>query len=186
VNLCAASVPLCDQGSYKIKTFLHEGSDFQIQFWRCTVKRIKRWLRSRTGLAVVASLLVLVALLAVVGFKLGWWSLAGRSLTGTAGGGVEVRLTSYTGAGEHGRAVLRWQTGTERNCQGFHLYRAQSGTNAFVQVNSSLIAGKPPAGGSYRYNDMTAVAGATYDYRLLAVGPQGQQVQLGSVTVAIP
>lgn len=150
------------------------------------MKRIKRWLKSRTGLVVVISLLVVVALLTIVGSQLGWWSLAAGYLTGTAGGGPEVGLRSFTATGESGRAVLKWQTTAERNCQGFHLYRAESGTNAFVQVNSSVIAGKPPAGGTYRFNDMTVGAGTTYDYRLVAVGQQGQQVTLSTVTAEIP
>ncbi len=152
------------------------------------MKRIKHWLRSKTGLAVVVSLLVLVALLAVAGSQLGWWSLAARSLTGTAGGGPDVKLLSFTATGEHGRAVLKWKTGKETNCQGFHIFRAESGTESFVKVTSSLIAGKPPSGGTYSpFNDMTVVAGTTYDYNLVAVGPQGQQVVLGSVDeVEIP
>lgn len=150
------------------------------------MKRIKRWLRSRTGLVVVISLLVIVALLTIVGSQLGWWSLAMDYLTGTAGGGVDVTVRSFTATGESGRAVLRWQTTAERNCRGFHLYRAVSGTTSFVQVNSSLIAGKPPTGGTYRFNDMTVQASTTYEYRLLAVGQQGQQVVLTTVTVEIP
>ncbi len=158
----------------------------QIEYWRCVVKKIKRWLRSRTGVAVVISFLVIVVLLAVAGSILGWWSLPTQQMTGTAGGGPEVTLVSFSAAGERGRAVLRWKTRAERNCQGFHLYRAESGTSSFVQINSSMIAGKPPAGGSYRFNDMTVVAGSTYDYRLFAVGQPGQQVLLQSVTAEIP
>jgi len=150
------------------------------------MKKVGRWLRSKTGLTVVFSLLVIIALLAIVGSRLGWWSLAADRLTGTAGGGPIVTLNSFTAVGERGRAVLRWQTGSESNCRGFHLYRAASGTTSFVQVNANLIPGKPPAGGSYRYNDLSVTAGATYDYRLIAVGQQGQQVTLQTVTAAIP
>lgn len=149
------------------------------------MKRIERWLKSKTGLAVVISLLVLIALLTVVGSRLGWWSLGEGSLAGTAGGGPDVRLISFTAVGESGRAVLKWQTGTERNSRGFHLYRAESGTTAFVQVNGSLIAGKP-AGGSYRFNDMTVGAGMSYDYRLAVEGLQGQQMTLSTVAVEMP
>lgn len=150
------------------------------------MKSIKRWLGSKTGLAVVISILIVVALFFVVGSRLGWWSMTGDNLAGTVGGGPEVTLVSFTVAGESGRAVLRWQTGAERNCQGFHLYRAESGTTSFVQVNANLILGKPPAGGSYRFNDMTVAPGTNYDYRLLAVGPQGQQIVLQTVGVEIP
>jgi len=134
---------------------------------------------------VVTSLLVIMALFIIAGSALGWWSLATSYLTGTAGG-IQVNLVSFTATGEHGRAVLRWKTNVERNCQGFHLYRAVSGTNSFVQVNSSLIPGKPPAGGAYRFNDMTVTASTAYDYKLIAVGQQGQQVALKSVAVQIP
>ena len=135
---------------------------------------------------VVISLLVIVALLTIVGSQLGWWSLAMDYLTGTAGGGVDVTVRSFTATGESGRAVLRWQTTAERNCRGFHLYRAESGTTSFVKVNGSLIAGKPPAGGSYRFNDLTVTADTAYDYRLLAEGQQGQQVVLTTATAEIP
>ncbi|MBN1890316.1 MAG: hypothetical protein JW850_20145 [Thermoflexales bacterium] len=147
------------------------------------MKRIERWLRSGTGLAVVGSLLVAVTLLTVAGFQLGWWSLAASSLGGTAGGGtgLDVTLKSFTAKVDRGRPVLRWEIQSERNLKGFHVYRAESGTNAFVQVNSNLIT-KP----QYDFRDMTAEAGFTYDYYLLAVGLQGGQVQLKTVTVEIP
>ena len=109
-----------------------------------------------------------------------------RQMTGTVGGGPQVTLVSFTATGERVRAVLRWQTSAERNCQGFHLYRAESGTDAFVQINSSLVPGKSPAGGSYRFNDMTVQPSSTYDYRLFAVGLQGQLVLLQSVTAETP
>lgn len=150
------------------------------------MKKVTRWLRSKTGLVVMISFVVLIMLLAVAGSILGWWSLPTQQMTGTAGGGPEVTLDSFTAAGERGRAVLRWQTSAERNCQGFYLYRAVSGTDAFVQINSSVIPGKPPAGGSYRFNEMTITAGSTYDYRLFAVGQQGQLVLLRTVTVELP
>jgi hypothetical protein len=154
------------------------------------VKRIKRWLRSGTGLAVMASLLVVVTLLTVAGFKLGWWSLAAPYLGGTAGGAtMEVKLRSFTAKVDRGRTVLRWETQIERNIQGFHVYRAESGTSAFVQVNSNLIASKPPSAGggaAYDFRDMTVEAGMTYDYYLLAVGWQGGQLKLETVTVEIP
>lgn len=150
------------------------------------MKKVTRWLRSKTGLVVMISFVVLIMLLAVAGSILGWWSLSTQQMTGTAGGGPEVTLGSFTAAGERGRAVLRWRTSAERNCQGFHLYRAESGTSSFVQINSNVIAGKPPAGGSYRFNDLTVVAGSAYDYRLFAVGQQGQLVLLQTITAEIP
>ena len=139
------------------------------------MKRVTRWLRSRTGLIVMVSLLVAVALFTLVGLKLGWWSLTARYMTGTVGGGVEVELLSYTALAERGRNVIKWKTGIERNCQGFHLYRAKSGTNNLVQVNSAMIPGHPPAGSTYRFDDIAVTPGVTYDYHLVGVGLKGEQ-----------
>ena len=154
------------------------------------MKRIRYWLGSRTGLAVMVSLLVVVALLTIVGSKLGWWSLAARYLSGTTlATAPSVKLLSFTATGERGRTVLEWETKTELNNRGFHVYRAKSGTNSLVQVNSNLIPTQRSgtAGGArYRFDDVTVTRGDTYDYYLHAVGSRDEQVVLGSVTVKSP
>ena len=153
------------------------------------MKKIERWLRSKTGLAAMASLLVAVALFVIAGFKLGWWPPV-SSLGGTAiGPNSEVVVRSFTAEGQRDQAKLSWETKGERNIQGFYVYRAPSGTESFVQVNNNLIRAKAPSPTvetTYKFDDTDVESGDTYDYRLLAVGRNGEQVQVGVVTVAIP
>jgi hypothetical protein len=157
------------------------------------LKKLTRWLKSRAGLAVMAGSLLVILLLTAAGFGLGWWRLASRYLRGTAGGEgdtvLEIELFSFTAVGEQGQVVLSWETGGERNSQGFYLYRAENGTESFVPVNSEPIPSQPPgtaAGATYTFADTAVTAGMTYTYQLKAVGLQAEQVLLGSIMVEAP
>lgn len=136
-------------------------------------------------MAVIGSLLVIVVLVAMAGFALGWWPPV-RSLSGTAGGSG-VTVLSFTAEGKLGVAKLDWETEGESDIQGFHLYRTKSGTGSRVPVNSSLIKASGRGGGaSYHFEDVTAERKTTYKYDLVAVGKRGEQVVLESVEVKTP
>ncbi len=87
-----------------------------------------------------------------------------------------------------GRVTVRWETASEADTLGFNLYRADAG-GAWTQVNAAMIASQAPgspSGYSYRYDDATAARGATYRYRLAAVGMDGGETPLDAVSVTTP
>jgi hypothetical protein len=87
--------------------------------------------------------------------------------------------------------VVNWTTKSEVNTAGFNLYRAESASGPFVQVNRELIpaANDPIAGASYVFTDTNVVAGVTYYYQLEDVDLNGTRTRyekLISVTATAP
>ncbi len=104
------------------------------------------------------------------------------------GGVLPVRLASLAAVAAPGRVTVRWETASEADTLGFNLYRADAG-GAWTQVNAAMIASQAPgspSGYSYRYDDATAARGATYRYRLAAVGMDGGETPLDAVSVTTP
>lgn len=93
--------------------------------------------------------------------------------------------------------VIEWQTETERNIAGFHIYRGEAESGTFERINEQLIParGSSIAGDTYTFVDENVEAGTTYTYRLVDVEldntTQEQQVfqhhvpQPGQWTVAL-
>jgi hypothetical protein len=115
----------------------------------------------------------------------------------TAGGGDQtvnfspqavtaVDLASFT-AEPQGRAVLlAWETASEVDNLGFHLYRAMSPEGPRTQLDDRLIPGQmpgSPAGAAYTFLDQTAVPGLTYYYWLEDVDVYGVGTLHGPVSV---
>lgn len=63
---------------------------------------------------------------------------------------------------------VEWQTATEVDTAGFHVYRASSEDGPFSRINEQLIPGEGSAisGASYTFIDENVDAGQTYCYRL--------------------
>ncbi len=63
---------------------------------------------------------------------------------------------------------VEWETATELDTAGFHLYRSQSPDDGFVRINKSLIPseGDASSGASYTYTDKQVTSGQIYYYVL--------------------
>jgi hypothetical protein len=82
--------------------------------------------------------------------------------------------------------VLSWETASEVGTAGFNVYRADSGTEQFVQVNNNLIPaqGDEMLGAAYRYEDHTVSPTKRYSYRIEEVEWDGAR-QLYPETVMV-
>jgi hypothetical protein len=102
-----------------------------------------------------------------------------------------VSLASFTASLETATSViLRWETLTEVDTVGFHLYRARVGDAVPVRINGSLIASRTPpgslSGAAYEFADDRVEAGVTYDYWLEEVDVYGQGTRYGPVQLRVP
>lgn len=109
---------------------------------------------------------------------LGYW--AGEDSDPTA-----VIVVSFTATAQNGVIVLAWETASEIDILGFHLYRSESGKpGTYVQLNEGLIPSQAPGspvGAHYEWVDDSAVPGQSYLYLLEAVDIYGQVTQYGPV-----
>lgn len=94
-----------------------------------------------------------------------------------------VELVTFTARGRDGSVELAWETGSELNNLGFHLYRATAAGGPYERVTESLIPGlgSSPAGARYRYLDVDLTNGATYFYELEDVETTGGSERHGPV-----
>jgi hypothetical protein len=105
------------------------------------------------------------------------------------GGGrpVAVTLASFSAtATEDGAVLLQWETASEVDLLGFHLYRAGAVNGPQVRLNDSLIPAQAlgsVVGAVYAWRDEEVAAGATYYYWLEQVDLYGVAAQHGPVSV---
>lgn len=64
--------------------------------------------------------------------------------------------------------IIHWSTETEFETAGFNIYRSDSSTGTFTQVNAQLIPAQANAasGANYTWEDTTAENGKVYYYQL--------------------
>ena len=98
-----------------------------------------------------------------------------------------VELVSFTAVGLDGAVELQWETGSEIDNLGFHLYRSLSEEGPYERITASLIPGlgSSPEGARYGYRDVGLVNGVAYFYRLEDVETTGKTELHGPVT-AVP
>jgi hypothetical protein len=89
-----------------------------------------------------------------------------------------------------GNAIhLEWETATELNSLGFHLYRGQSRAGDRQRLNNTLIPAQNagvPTGSIYSWQDQDVDAGTTYYYWLEDVDARGESRLHGPVESALP
>ncbi|MCX6032064.1 MAG: LamG domain-containing protein [Chloroflexi bacterium] len=103
-----------------------------------------------------------------------------------SGSPLAVRLAAFTAAPGGGGVRLTWETVSELDNLGFHLYRVAEGGDVWLRLDAALIPSQAPgAAGGYVYTwlDRGAQRGTTYRYRLEAVGLSGQAQRLDETTV---
>ena len=97
-----------------------------------------------------------------------------------------VTLTSFTAHGRDSAVELSWETASELNNLGFHLYRAASESGPYERVTASVIPGlgSSPSGARYRYVDSGLVNGTAYFYKLEDIETTGKTELHGPVFAA--
>ncbi len=95
-----------------------------------------------------------------------------------------IKLVSFEAIPSLHKIILTWKTATETDNAGFHLWRAEAGTENYVQITESLIPGEGTdiSGASYEYTDADVTAGKSYSYKLEDIDLNGTSTFHGPVT----
>ncbi|NQU41231.1 MAG: DUF11 domain-containing protein [Lentisphaerae bacterium] len=98
---------------------------------------------------------------------------------------TQVLISDFEVTMENGHAVVTWQTDSEFKTLGFHLYRYDATTQAYQQLNTALLPGllTEPQGGTYRFIDLGALAGAPLLYRIDEIELDGRRRGYGPFSV---
>jgi hypothetical protein len=99
------------------------------------------------------------------------------------GAPTAVELISFAARGLDGAVELTWETATELQNLGFHLYRASSPEGPFERITGQIIPGlgSSPSGARYRYLDSGLENGRLYYYELEDVESLGGTKRHGPV-----
>jgi hypothetical protein len=99
-----------------------------------------------------------------------------------------VDLVSFSAAPEGGAVRLTWETATEIDNLGFHLYRSTSPSGPWSRLNNSLIPTQNPGasfGAIYSWLDEDVEPNVTYYYRLEDVDASGKVTSHGPVEATL-
>jgi hypothetical protein len=102
-------------------------------------------------------------------------------------GPTSVDLRSFTATGRDRSILLQWETGSELESAGFHLWRARGGKDNYSRITDGLIPseGGPSLGAQYNHEDFDVQPGKSYRYKLEDVDASGRSTLHGSVRAAV-
>lgn len=111
------------------------------------------------------------------------WDIGADDLAST----TAVKLASFSAQGFDGAIELAWETASELNNLGFHVYRSNLESGTYERITTSAIPGlgSSPVGASYTYRDTGLDNGVTYSYKLEDIETTGTTELHGPVS-AIP
>ena len=97
-----------------------------------------------------------------------------------------VDLVSFEADVQGDLVVLMWETATEINNLGFHLYRAESPDAERIRITGDVVPGRGTGeGGEYQYADPSSLASGTYYYWLEDVEYDGSTREHGPLRVTV-
>jgi hypothetical protein len=96
-------------------------------------------------------------------------------------GPTPVRLLSFTASLDVEGVLLEWETSSETNHAGFHVYRRTLGAS-WTRLTDRLVVG----GARYSYLDRRPVAGSRHEYELESLGRDGERERFGPVEIDVP
>jgi len=94
-----------------------------------------------------------------------------------------VTLKSFAAEAGDREVLLVWETGSELDNLGFHLYRSETASGPWQRITASLIPGlgSSPDGATYSYRDLGLANGTTWYYLLEDVETTGRTKRHGPV-----
>jgi len=97
--------------------------------------------------------------------------------------GTRVNLTNFGVRDIRGKALITWETHSEVDNAGFHIWRAMGPKSEFLRLTSDLIPAQGFAyrGALYAYEDAAVLPGFTYFYKLEDVDMNGTSTFHGPV-----
>ena len=96
-------------------------------------------------------------------------------------GVTAVQLTSFTAVAGDGAVDLDWETASELDNLGFHLYRSTAGPYERITARAIPGLGSSPVGANYSYRDTGLTNGVTYYYKLEDIETTGRTTFHGPV-----
>ena len=86
-----------------------------------------------------------------------------------------VDLMTFTAKGLGDHVLLAWETASEIDNAGFHLWRSQTKDGAYARITQTLIPAKggPTSGASYTYNDTDVTSPQVWYYKLEDIDNNG-------------
>ena len=108
------------------------------------------------------------------------WDIGADDIVAT----TAVELLSFTATGSDASVLLEWETGSELDNLGFHLYRSMAEEGPYERLTASLIPGlgSSPAGARSRYRDTGVTNGVSYFYKLEDIETTGTTSLHGPVS----
>ena len=90
-------------------------------------------------------------------------------------GPLVVNLMSFTALGFEDFVRLQWETASEMDNAGFHLWRGDRADGFYARITDAMIPaeGGPAWGAEYRYEDWDVEPGTTYFYQLEDIDTAG-------------
>jgi hypothetical protein len=104
-------------------------------------------------------------------------------------GPLAVELATFEAVTEQDHVLLTWQTKSERNNLGFHIYRSLESSGEAEQINDSIIPSQAPnssQGFAYEWEDHNVETDSTYHYWIQTVETNGLNKWYGPVSVTAP
>jgi flagellar hook assembly protein FlgD len=100
---------------------------------------------------------------------------------------VPVELMSFSALSENGAVKLTWNTASEDDNLGFHIYRAEGNAAIYAKLTEVLIpgAGTSLISHSYVFIEDNVETGMTYNYRLADVDMRGVETYHGPIQVSV-
>jgi len=101
--------------------------------------------------------------------------------------GTAVELVAFTGAEAGGAVGLHWETASETDNAGFHVWRADGFDTGYSRLTTDLIPamGTATQGAKYSFEDAAVAEGCTYFYKLEDVDTSGTSTFHGPVAVTL-
>jgi len=95
-----------------------------------------------------------------------------------------VKLLSFAAAPRGGAILVTWETASEVDNLGFHLYRREVGMQGYIRLNQALIPSRSPGqgeGATYAFVDEEVRGGVAYEYLLEDIDVAGRRTPHGPV-----
>jgi hypothetical protein len=99
---------------------------------------------------------------------------------------LPVELSAFTAKSGYGKIMLKWETASELNNEGFYLFRSVNPDRDFEQLNYEIIPGNGNSNTahSYEYVDKNVKENTTYYYKLSSKDFNGQILADASIVSA--
>ncbi|MEW6378363.1 MAG: hypothetical protein AB1611_02015 [bacterium] len=98
-----------------------------------------------------------------------------------------IELDTFTATPQNNQITISWSTGCELDNAGFNILRSESEDGEYIMINPAIIRAQGGAvSREYSFNDVTAVAGVIYYYKLEDIDTRGVSTVHGPVSASIP